>query len=256
LLLLGREEASYYEPQAASLEIRGLVVVGIRNSLLEDIACTCPYHPKLRGRKVTISDAEMPELTRDAIRFFAEADINEARLDRAVNHHGLFAGVAKKYPRAWQALVALSESTATGINELLSPVCSVASEPEEWKDGESAGLLTDVQSGIDPRISANLSRYLEMVRTGEIPLFFTDSFKCVSRNVEKLCRVIDAVLSFGATFVTHNYYIAPDRVAHRDPLLRPAHDNSDTLAKFSNLDGLAVIHKEALLQVRALMSEG
>ena len=37
ILTLGTEEATFWEPQTASLEIRSLVVVTVRNSLIEDL---------------------------------------------------------------------------------------------------------------------------------------------------------------------------------------------------------------------------
>ena len=36
-LLLGVEEASFYEPATVDLDIRSMVVVGVRNSLVEDL---------------------------------------------------------------------------------------------------------------------------------------------------------------------------------------------------------------------------
>jgi hypothetical protein len=42
ILTLGTEEASFWEPLTASLEIRSLVVVAIRNSLIEDLGA---FHP-------------------------------------------------------------------------------------------------------------------------------------------------------------------------------------------------------------------
>ena len=35
--VLATEEASFWEPHAASLEVRSLVVLGLRNSLIEDL---------------------------------------------------------------------------------------------------------------------------------------------------------------------------------------------------------------------------
>ena len=43
ILILGTEEASFWEPFTASLEIRSLVVVAIRNSLIEDLGIAPVY---------------------------------------------------------------------------------------------------------------------------------------------------------------------------------------------------------------------
>ena len=43
ILVTAAEEASFWEPRAASLEIRCLVLLGVRNSLIEDLVHPAPY---------------------------------------------------------------------------------------------------------------------------------------------------------------------------------------------------------------------
>ncbi len=56
ILVLGTEEASFWEPRTASLEIRSLVVVTVRNSLVTDLNASRAYTPKLRARKHFLPD--------------------------------------------------------------------------------------------------------------------------------------------------------------------------------------------------------
>src|ERR1700682_4837373 len=51
VLVMGTEEASYWEPRSASIEIRSLVVVGVRNSLLTDLNASRAYNRALRSEK-------------------------------------------------------------------------------------------------------------------------------------------------------------------------------------------------------------
>ena len=66
-LLLGVEEASFYEPATVDLDIRSMVVVGVRNSLVEDLADDRPATPALTIRRPAITDSGMKSLTIAAI---------------------------------------------------------------------------------------------------------------------------------------------------------------------------------------------
>src|SRR4051794_9295670 len=50
ILMLGTEEATFWEPQTANLEVRSLVAVTIRNSLIEDLGASHPYTKILESR--------------------------------------------------------------------------------------------------------------------------------------------------------------------------------------------------------------
>ncbi len=70
VLLIGLEEASFYEPAAADLEVRALVNVAIRNSLLEDLAASNASMPELTFPRPIITDVGMAVLTETAVEFF------------------------------------------------------------------------------------------------------------------------------------------------------------------------------------------
>jgi hypothetical protein len=87
---------------------------------------------------------------------------------------------------------------------------------------------------------------MSLVKAGELDLFFSPSFKGITRNPEKLLSVVDHVLRFGGTVLTPNYLLSPTYLARRNPLLRPIHYNSELEAQITNSEGLGERHKRAL----------
>jgi hypothetical protein len=84
----------------------------------------------------------------------------------------------------------------------------------------------EIESGIDPGLNDFLTEVLKKVAAKEMDLFFSSSFKGITRNPEKLLAIIDHILRFGGTVLTPNYLLSPVHLARRDPLLRPAHFSS------------------------------
>jgi hypothetical protein len=80
-------------------------------------------------------------------------------------------------------------------------------------------------------------------------VFFSPSFKGITRNPDKLFSVIDHVLRYGGIVLTPNYLLSPTYLARRDPLLRPAHYISEIKLKAANPEGLSERHMEALAWV-------
>ena len=107
LLLLAREEAIFYEPRAVPLDIRALVVLCVRNSLVEDWCSVAA------GRESPLDDADVIDLTRTAMTYFAA---HAARLGTgsAAPQPDRFGALPTRYPAAWQALEVLS-MLPTGI---------------------------------------------------------------------------------------------------------------------------------------------
>jgi hypothetical protein len=80
ILILGTEEASFWEPSSVSLEIRSLVVVAIRNSLIEDLGASHPHTKLLESRKKQLQDEQIPAITSEAIRYFDKASLDAPRV--------------------------------------------------------------------------------------------------------------------------------------------------------------------------------
>lgn len=111
-------------------------------------------------------------------------------------------------------------------------------------------------SGIDPSFDDDLLFVHEMIKERKAPFYFSPSFKKISRNPEKLFKVIDIVLRDGSSVVTINYYIKNGYIAKRKDLLRPPHHIREVKDKLESISGLRKTHREALqLILRQLNSQ-
>ena len=99
ILILGTEEASFWEPFTASLEIRSLVVVAVRNSLIEDLGASHPYTKALESRKKQLRDEQMPSITSEATKYFEAANLDVVQ-------------VQPKTGSVWQSMSSISECMA------------------------------------------------------------------------------------------------------------------------------------------------
>ena len=246
LLLIGREEAEFYRPANAPVETRSLVVVGIRNSLIEDLSTSEPYTPELQLAGNSIPDNRMPEITGEAIRFFARTDFDAcAGSFTAYSGSRPFGDLSTRYPRAWRALQCLSHLTE-GDSKYDPVDAPIPDLPHTEGGSAKEGFATDMQSGIDPRFSPILCAQLEQVSNDFTDCFFVDSFKSISRCPEKLFAVLEFVLAHGARVVTLNFLIEPGYVARRSELVRPIHNFEDLRGRLQALDGLTSAHREVL----------
>lgn len=127
-----------------------------------------------------------------------------------------------------------------------------AAPPEllEARSGSRQGKLAVARlSGIEEALDPALLGYLEAIREREISFFFSDCFKMITRHPRKLYRVVNFVLGHGVPVVTSNYFIAPDYVSQRTPLLRPARHDRELPAKLENYDGVSPRHREVLQEL-------
>jgi hypothetical protein len=241
VLVLGTEEASFWRPHSANMEVRSLVVVAVRNSLIEDLGASHPYTKALRSRKTLLPDALMPWITSEAINAFQEVDLGDAQ---AQPRRDVFGDLPRRFPNAWHVLSLLGNSSDSEIE------CNLPMAKSELTD--SSVSARDVQqhevvaSGIDPTLDNQLVEVLGMVKRRELDLFFSPSFKGITRNPKKLLSIIDCVLQYGGTVLTPNYVLSPTYLARRNPLLRPIHNTSDLRMQITNTEGLSERHKELL----------
>ena len=181
ILILGTEEASFWEPHTASLEIRSLVVVAVRNSLIEDLGASHPYTKALESRKKQLRDEQMPSITSEATKYFEAANLDAVKVQP---ERDLFGDLRRRFPNAWHALSLLSGSSENEIAcELpIMEAESMETSASEWKVQHH----NVVASGIDPRLDAQLVDILRKIKLREAPLFFSPCFKFITRNPEKL----------------------------------------------------------------------
>ncbi len=167
VLAIGAEEATFWEPGNASLDIRSLVVVAVRNSLITDLNATRAY-TMLRLREF-LPDQQMPWITGEAIKYFQAVDLDTLRLKPK---RDLFGSLSRRFPNAWHALSFLGNS----------------SDKTAYKPAHDQS-----------RASGFLGWKIER---NQLCLFFSLSFKWITRNPEKLLSIIEHILRFGGTVVT------------------------------------------------------
>jgi hypothetical protein len=236
LLTLGNEEAAFWEPANTSLDIRSLVVLGVRNSLVEDLNATT------RSRRPVLPDEEMPALTAEAIEYFQAADLQGASLNADPD---LFGALPRRFPNAWQCLSALPLADAVEATYTLRKEKAESLEFESSRR-QPAIRTTVIASGIDASFDSELRKLMSMIQRGELPLFIAPSFSRITRNPAKLLSILDHVLRHDATLVTSNYMLSGTYVARRHPLIRPAHSATDYDKNQENHEGLSAQHKELL----------
>jgi hypothetical protein len=177
VLLLGLEEATYWEPREASLESRCLVVVSVRNSMITDLNADQAHTPALRRRKQWLRDERMRWLTGAAIEYFDRIALPG---EAAAPRRDVFDAVRLTFPYAWKALATLANSpTAETRREM--PLAE-RSPTEPFPAFGSSPRLSEVESGFAPGLSKDLARLLRQIAQGRRDVFFTPCFKTISRN--------------------------------------------------------------------------
>jgi len=112
ILMLGSEEATFWEPQTVSLEIRSLVVVAVRNSLIEDLGASQPHTKALESRKKQLRDEQMPWITGEATKYFEAANLDAGQ---GKPERDMFGDLSHRFPIAWHALSLLMGSSEDEI---------------------------------------------------------------------------------------------------------------------------------------------
>lgn len=233
-LLLGSEEAGFWEPLDASLEVRCLVLLGIRNSLVEDL------HFDPHDQSVAISDPEMRDLTQEAINFFS----NQA-LATPPTSTGLWAQLPQQFPNAWQRLDMLAHAVGADLD------CTLPLQKSKPLKLSPTGLhvvrrQTVTISGISPEFDTGLVNILRSVQQGQLRLFNVPSFSRLTRNPVKLMAIIEHIVKHGTTLITANYVLSANYLAARTPLLRSPHDSREVELNFNNSIGLSPRHRALL----------
>ncbi len=167
ILMLGTEEASFWEPSIASLEIRSLVVVAVRNSLIEDLGESHPYTKVLESRKKQLPDEQMPLITSEATKYFEAANLDVVPVQPKKD---LFGDLHRRFPIAWDALSLLSGSSEHEIG------CELPIVEADSTDSSASKWVVQqrnvVASGIDPRLDAHLVDMLRQIKQREFRCSF------------------------------------------------------------------------------------
>src|SRR5260370_20617350 len=267
ILEIGLEEGTFFLPKHAPLSIRSVVVLAIRNSLLED------WHveQKYGGQGKKVDDIRMRWITAEAIRYFDACSLS-ALPNASVSHGNPFADLEQKFPLAWHAFSQLAEarredqeqrkqSKAGLVCEVDLP--SLASLPELPEDitrvraikvtiEGTQRLKTVVDSGINPHFDDRLLTLLAQFRNEKGMPFYSDSWKALTRNPTKLFFLVNWILAYQGIIITPNYLISPQVACIRTPLWRIAHlssEGKEIFAVLASSGGLSAYHRQVLKSI-------
>ncbi|MEK5215256.1 hypothetical protein [Psychrobacillus sp. FSL H8-0487] len=245
ILTIGLEEATHFEPFDASIEIRALVVVAIRNSEFENLVSTDEAAMKYGFKKSPLPESSVKQLTYSSIEYFKRVDL-ESLCYQVPSKNNIYLTLLKSYPMTAAALRHLGSWSNKGI-----------SYPKVTLHNESLREIIDfskshdiividngvyVESGIEPSFSIELLKMLEMIAHNKLPMMFNDCFKSTTRNIEKIFKIIEYILDINGIFLTNNFLISNGFVSKRKELLKPMHTNKDMLKNLSNINGLNKTH--------------
>jgi hypothetical protein len=250
-LLLGTEDATFYQPASVDLEIRALIVVGIRNSMLEDLSADHPFVEAFVPIARCLPDSFVPVITSEAVAYFASAYREQGGWNLSVPKASsdVFRSLSKQFPESWRRLEILANSDLSEHN-FTAQADKQFQQPLLDEEAGRGGAKTTVLSGYAPDIDPDLRRILDLIRAGEGEFFFTSTFKWLTRNPQKLLRVIESLLSWNRSYVTSNYLIGRDYCAKRQPLIRPPHTVVEMTGNLTNEVGMVERHRQCLRLVR------
>lgn len=242
ILITSMEEAKFYEPDA-DIDIKCFVVVTIRNSLLEDIFCDdcCKI-----GLEKPIDEKEIKTITKEAIEYFK--DVNFSNISKEINlieEKDKYLNIAKKYPMALKALIELGKCTGKRsiydkiIIEEKIQIKDIVSNKDELKENN----IKEVQSGITEELSTQLIKILECIAKGQIDVFYVDCFKMLTRNFDKLLKVLEIVLENEGCFLTSNYMITDTYIGKRSNIYRAAHTIKEMKEKMKDSEFFSDVSK-------------
>ena len=250
LLAIGAEEGLFYEPTADN-DIRNFVVVTIRNSELEWLQSD---NHTLAGLKLGYDDSYVKHITSAAIEYFKGVDFLDVsqEIDEPVND--VYGDLCEKYPAAFLALMVIGtvdkpvigyERTQTPAAPNLSILPIESNVTEDRLHGKRMTFTRTKTDGLSFSIDRPLLEMLKYSAEKKMP-FMSDSFKSVSRNIEKLLLIMEYVMRNDIPFVTSNYFITDHYIERRAEIIRAGHDREDMIRNWKNRRGLSKNHAYAL----------
>lgn len=252
VLITGMDEGKFYEPEA-EIDIKCFVVVAIRNSYIEQIfSDEC----QLMGLDEPIDEMLVKTVTQEAIEYFRNIDFNElAKNIKSSEIKDKYGNIVKKYPMAWNALKQLGKCTEKKIiYENKIPKEKLVLEELNNMSGnvtemEKKNQFSEVQSGINEKFSKEMLEILKYLTQEKGSIFYADCFKMVTRNFEKLLKVIEIILENENYFLTSNYLITNSYIGKRTEIYKAAHYEKEMYEKMKNTEflfGLSKFHRTIL----------
>ena len=249
ILNIGLEEGEFYQPKAR-IEVKCFVVVTIRNSLLETLASDA-Y--KCLSATRALSDDEVKLITSKAIGYYSEIDLKA--LSKSLNFEkisNIYKKVKETYPVAWKAMEALGNTKKKCLRfskvnaDVDKELIHILNQQE---DSPNTKLNSVVLSGYDENLDEILINKLKQAYSVPDFVFFSNSFKMISRNINKLFRILNFLLQCDAIVVMSNYYITNGYIEIRKPLIKPAHTTAQLYNDLQNIKGLSAKHADVIKHI-------
>jgi len=252
LLLIGKEEGSFYQPKEDE-DIRSFVVVTVRNSDIESIHADS-YQPTGKSRRLLPGDIKA--ITTAAIEYFKAVDFLTLAEQIGELENDKYGRLAKKHPISWKALTQIANTDQQIVKYGKIPVIAKPNlgklKPQQAVRNIFYGAAEGVRATqvtadgytltIDPSLESILQNNIE----NRLP-FIVDSFKSVSRNTEKLLCVMEYALGNNIGFITSNYNISNGYAERRMNLVKPGHDYDEIRRNWLNGSRITKRHRGWLL---------
>lgn len=241
------EESFDHEPAGAPLWTKAITTVIIRNSLLEELHAHGPVESGgIQG-----------------VTTYGLGPVSHLRVARRLNpvdlpaSEDIFGSLADRYPRAWACLDRLRDLLNEGGGRLgyRAPDAPVPQLPDAGELVEApAASGVDVPSGkvqavvfsaIDPRFDQSLYSLLESALEGPGLIVGFSALSRISRNSDKLLRVLEFLLAHKARVLTTNYLLADGEVwVRKRELVKP--DSHDWMSGWKVSKGLSGAHRKII----------
>ena len=246
LLLIGSDEGVYYKPYAHD-DIRNFVVVTIRNSELE---CLHSDDFSRYGLKERLSEDGIKSITSAAIKYFSALDFNKMSDECEAPENDVYGELAEKYPVATQILMELagSKKVKQDFEKILvyhQPTLEelpISDDRHSAQNTDFGTTLKAFSDGYSFSIESDAKAHLEYCVESGSP-FLIDSFKSLTRNVNKLMLIMEFLFSRWTPLVTTNYFISNGHIERRQKPLKAGHSHDDMFRNWQNTKGLAKYHK-------------
>lgn len=205
-----------------------------------------------------ISSRDVRAITGSAIRYFNNQDFaklcKEAKSSTAPD---LYLEAGEKFPAAWAALQKLGTTSAKVVE--YQPILTETPYQMDMPvnaDGQgktaNGDMVKSIFDAYVPEMDPELMTLLKDITSAPNGALVVDSFKTLTRNFEKLLKIIEYILTRGHVFATANYYLENGHVERRTQPLRAGHTVKEMQAHFMQTSGLGHRHAAVL---RNLMSE-
>lgn len=232
------EEVASYEPNEAPLSVLAAVCVVVRCSRLEEAHASG-----------VVDDGGIRGLTSMAAAPLSQW-LNEHYETELGPPRGVFAELDIRWPRAWAALDAMTrvpDGGRTGFQLPRTPVPPMPGDDELVTARRAPEGRNIVLSGIELGFDEDAIGLLTQADEGGFVTFVANLSR-LSRNLDKMLRMLEILLSRGASVLTTNHLIRPGEIHTRRGNLVPP-DTLDPMSGMQREDGLTGLHRKTLRSI-------